>query len=273
MMSVEESLVVIITAKDEFGRLRDLRDDLVDYPQVLLVDDYSADGSPTAASEWGWDVRQRAYVGQADQLNWALSQLSSDQWALVIDSDELPCFTRAELVSEILFAKRAGMSAVALRRHNYFGRRLLRGGGFAPDWQVRVMSSELRYEVTPVHSHVVVDESRIRFSNLFLTHQTYNDVDHYIDKYAAFLALESRKPVGPSARPRYRRIRVLEDKVPFPAAARFFLDYVMRGGFRDGRFGFYSALWAGYRASIRRGARHMRNDEALSALARTFSRD
>ena len=258
-------ITILLTAQDEVSNLRELREHLGDALPVIVVDSGSTDGSlELAQATTGWRVVQHAYEGQAAQLNWALEHVVDTDWVFILDCDERLSAPPGELRRLVELADASGKIAVAFRRRNYFGKRWIRFGGLYPDWQVRLMRTHLRYEDRPVHGHVDVPEKSIYFADQELTHVSYTDPDHYIRKLAHFTVKEALPATAAaSSRPRYRRLRTASHRLPFPGLTRFIYAYVIRQGFRDGRVGFYLALWAGFRGSVARGAQYLRAQDDL----------
>ncbi len=130
-------IAVVLTLNEErhLPRCLDSLKGLVD--EVLVVDSFSTDDTVNIAEKMGARVLQHAFVNQAAQFNWALTQINSDiEWVLRIDADE---YLTPELSEEIrVYLPTAGVDVDGI----YFGRRiafqgrLIRYGGVFP---VRVL--------------------------------------------------------------------------------------------------------------------------------------
>ena len=105
--------------------------------EIVVVDCFSTDATLAIARSHGARVLQRAWVNQAVQFNWALTQLDPEtDWVLRIDADEV---LTPGLVAEIqarlpLFGPE--IAGVHCGRRMTFQGRLIRHGGVFP---VRVL--------------------------------------------------------------------------------------------------------------------------------------
>lgn len=255
-------ITVVITAHNAESDLRDLLSSLSRADDVIVVlDTRTTDCSMEVAEGFpNTRVYQRQYRSQSDQLNWVLDSMHSNPWVLVLDVDERIDADWDAVRSLVARALKNSHRGVALRRMNYFGEKWLKHGGFWPDWQVRLFRRDLRYEPSPIHSHVEIAQQDILFArDVVLRHAAYVDVDHYLAKLVGYVRSEAELIDGRSAsfRPRFRRLRLAYDHLPFRSLVRFAYMYFVRLGFLDGWIGFYVALWSAQKDTMISGRRRL----------------
>jgi glycosyltransferase involved in cell wall biosynthesis len=159
-----------------------------------------------------------------------------NHWILALDADEqVTPELRASLAR---LCGRATQSAAAhtayrIRSRNWHLGRELRHGPWGRDWKVRVFSRDRRYTAAKVHENLAgLDE--VGALDGTLLHRPYRDLPHQIVKIAKYA-----KWAAEDMRSRGRHGSVI-DMLTRPAW-RFFRDYFIYSGWRDGRAGFVVA--------------------------------
>jgi glycosyltransferase involved in cell wall biosynthesis len=113
--------------------LRQLTDD------VVVFDSGSIDATRDIATSGGARVESRAFDGYATQRNAALGLPNLAAWVLFLDADErLSLAGAAEMQQQVADAG-DDVAAFAFPRRNVFFGRTLRGGGWSPDYQTRLL--------------------------------------------------------------------------------------------------------------------------------------
>lgn len=101
--------------------------------EIIVVDSGSTDNTLELAAQA--KIFKRKLVSFAAQRNFGLAQAKSP-WVLMIDSDER---VSADLAREIKTVIKSGSdSAYRFKRLNYFFGRVMKHGGYWPDWQTRL---------------------------------------------------------------------------------------------------------------------------------------
>jgi glycosyltransferase involved in cell wall biosynthesis len=238
--------------------------------EVVVVDSGSTDRTVQLARAAGAEIVRFDYTSQGPKKKaWALRRLElRNDWVLVLDADER---VTNELRTQIEAAIEASdADGYYVDRELVFMGRSLRC--FRPNWNLRFFKKGRgRVEDlglhdlsgtgdNEIHEHIVL-EGKVGYLRSPLLHDDYRGLTAWLDrhnKYATWEAHLYRKlrkepiGVGPIELLRlgpFERKRVLRRiwvRLPFRPALRFFVWYVLRRGFLDGRAGFVFCVLMSY---------------------------
>lgn len=201
---------------------------------LVVVDSGSRDATPAIAAAGGARVVQHPFENYSRQRQFALSQAAT-RWVLFVDADErVPPALAGAVRAAVDAAARAGASAPAgywLPRANHFWGRRLRGGGWWPDLQLRLLDRDrARYDPErAVHEVAQLDGPAGRLEAP-LVHLNYASWSEFRAKQRAYADLDARRRTAEGWRFRARQY------VGQPL--RVFLDrFVRQQGWRDGALG------------------------------------
>jgi (heptosyl)LPS beta-1,4-glucosyltransferase len=198
---------------------------------IVLLDSRTQDATATIAERLGARVVPEVWRGFPAQRNRALD-LCRSEWILFIDADER---LSPELRDEIAGLVQATPAAVGywIPRYNYFFGKALRGGGWYPDKQLRLLRRDAaRYdEMHLVHESATLqgDAGSLREH---LIHLNIERLDELWYKQSRYALAEARTLQHQGRRSRWRNF------VGGPAR-EFWRRYVRLGGWRDGRLGLF----------------------------------
>jgi glycosyltransferase involved in cell wall biosynthesis len=267
---VSAPLTVILPVKNEEKNLPDALASVAWADEVIVVDSNSADRTVELARAAGAEVVQFDHVpGGPKKKAWALATLAPrNDWLLLLDADErVPDELRAEIERAVAAADKIGYY---VDRELVFMGRTLRC--FSPNWNMRLFRrgrgeiEDLELHDVPgtgdneIHEHVAVDGST-GFLRTPLRHDDYRGLTAWLNRHNRYATWEAhlyrkfrREPIGVGpigflrldAFQRKRVLRRLWVRMPFRPPIRFFVWYVGRGGFRDGREGFVFCVLMSY---------------------------
>ena len=257
-------LTIILTLDEEIHIERCVRSALPLGP-VFVVDCGSRDRTVDIAREAGATVVSHPWEGHARQKNWAMDHVTVDStWFLFVDADE---FLTPALRSELKrAASRPGVDGYLLTSENIFMGRTLRRAYWHPRLLRMFRRGRGRWEDRSVHEYAIV-HGRIDVIRPVLPHENLKGIDPFLERHVRYARLEAGEMDRAAARgagrivmsdliggPATRR-RALKTKVwyrlPARPAIRFLWNYLIRGGFLDGRQGLvYAQLIAAYEAMI-----------------------
>lgn len=231
-----EHISVTILVKNVGEHLRETLKSLADFREVLVLDTGSTDNTIEIAKEFP-NVRLQAadFKGFGETHNYA-SSLTSNDWILSIDGDEV---LTKELVDEISKLKLQNDSVYAISRHNYFNGKHIKGcSGWYPDWIVRLYNRKVT-SFTPIPVHEKIQDKGfkiIRLKNPFL-HTPYRTISDFLNKmqlYSNLFAVQNSE----------------KKSSLFKALSHgfyaFFKSYFLKRGIFQGKEGFIISLYNGH---------------------------
>jgi glycosyltransferase involved in cell wall biosynthesis len=225
--------------------------DLAD--EIVFLDSGSTDRTVEIAKSFGVRFYHQDWLGYAEQKNKAID-LATGEWILSLDADEV--LTPA-LVAEIRDLLQRGVpaeiSGFKIPRVLYIGDTPVRGGGFYPDAQLRLIrKSQGRFQPRIIHESIKV-EGQVRQLKNDMLHYAYRDVDQFaqtMDHYARLSAQHYLEHENTA----WRRSRLNEILNP---AWTFFYRQVVRGGWLQGALCWrLNVIYAGY---VRKKVKHLRD--------------
>ena len=196
--------------------------------EIIVVDSESTDDTVAIARRFTDHVIVRPWPGYIAQKNFAADQATHD-WIFSLDADER---VTPELAAEITTALAKGPSAAGYRvpRVTFHLGRWIRSTDWYPDYQLRLYDRRrARWAGKYVHESVKADGA-VEYLRSELQHFAYRDVAHHLETMDRYTTLAAKQMFEEG-----RRAGFLSLMVHPPAA--FFRNYVLRGGFRDGKAG------------------------------------
>jgi glycosyltransferase involved in cell wall biosynthesis len=242
--------------------------------ELVVVDSKSTDKTIPMAQAMGADVYQFFYdrsTGWPKKKNWALECVPwKNEWVMILDADEYMTPELAQEIKRVVegswkpegkFAQAGCGDGYWVNRRFMFMGRWIRGCGFYPSWNVRLLKHKLgRYERigtlgdtgsgdNEVHEHIVLSTGRAGYlSNEFL-HYAYPDLSIWVEKHNRYTtweahAMEAKDEGAVRARifgepiERRRWLKAKARKLPFRPTLRFLYSFFAQRGFLDGYAGF-----------------------------------
>lgn len=227
-------LVAIILTLDEAAHIEACIESLSWVDRVLVFDSYSSDDTVSLARGAGAEVKQHAFTNFAEQRNAALAAVETD-WVFFVDADERGTAALAEEIERVI-EERPEMGWY-VPRHNYIFGRLTRGGGWYPDYQLRLFRHGRVHYRRPVHEVAEVAGEIGTLQNTLL-HYNYRDVAHFHQVQRSYTRYEARilQKQGTTPRP----------YTPYTQPLRhFWWRFFRLKGYRDG---FHGLRLSGYMA-------------------------
>ncbi|HPD40981.1 MAG TPA: glycosyltransferase family 2 protein [Anaerolineae bacterium] len=237
-----ELLAAILTRNEE-RNIRACIESVAWTDAVLVVDCFSADATIALAQAAGARVIQHPWENYSAQRNVALAEARSAgyaaKWVLFIDADER---ATPELGAEIRQVIAAGTEVGWwIPRHNYIFGHLMRGTGWWPDYQLRLLRPDhATYDPQrAVHEEALLDGEAGRLQQP-LIHYNYDTLEQFHAKQRRYTAYDveilRQKGVRPHAYTPYTQV-----------IRHFWWRFVTLQGWRDGLYGVrLSALMAYY---------------------------
>jgi len=200
---------------------------------VVVWDSGSSDDTVDRARRAGALVVQRPFDHYAGQRQAALDAIDAE-WILFVDADERVTPALMEEIRTV--TGQEGVAGGWIPRRNWIVGHEVRGGGFAPDEQLRLLRrGKARYAPErQVHEIVDLDGEAVHLRQP-LIHYNYLTWEQFDRKQRSYAAYEARILASRGVRPRPHNF-VLQP------LREFRRRYITLGGWRDGWFGLRLAL-------------------------------
>ena len=215
--------------------------------EIVVVDSESTDATREIAAACGARVITNPWPGFGAQKQFAANRATHD-WIFSLDADERVSDQLKQSI-EVLKHDRRGQESdgYVIARRTYYQGRWIRGGGWYPDYQLRLFNrTKGRWKQRHIHESVSMDSgARVRELGGDLLHYTSPNAAHHhrmIGERYAPLAAQQMFEEG-------RRTSALGVASAGPAA--FVRSFVLKGGWRDGFAGFTIASFAGHHAFLK----------------------
>ncbi len=259
--SPSPTITAVILTRNEACHIPDCLASVAWADRRFVVDSGSTDGTAGLARAAGADVVVRPFRNFADQRNAAIA-LVRTPWVLFVDADERVTPALADEIRRVIAQDEAtSPSGYWIPRRNYIFGHLTHGGGWWPDYQLRLFRAD-RAHYDPeraVHELIVLDGPAGHLTEPFI-HYNYRSVAQFHAKQASYTSYDAGilHATGARARPHNFVLQPLRE---------FRRRFITLHGYRDGLHGLRMAgLMAYYEyvkyAKLRRLAGEGRNDSA-----------
>jgi glycosyltransferase involved in cell wall biosynthesis len=230
-------VTVTVITKNEADALADALRSVAWADEIIVVDAESTDGTVDIARQFTDRVYVRPWNGYVDQKNHAAS-LATNNWIVSLDADERVTPALAEEIRLLLATEPASHGYRMPRVSSYFGR-WIRTTDMYPDYQLRLYDRRhARFDGKYVHESVRADGA-VGYLKNELEHHPYRDLSEHLIRMDRYTTLAARQ-----MHEQGRRATVLGLLI-HPRLA-FFRNYVLKGGFRDGKAGLVISLVNSY---------------------------
>jgi glycosyltransferase involved in cell wall biosynthesis len=215
--------------------------------EIVVVDSGSTDKTREIAEACGARVINNDWPGFAAQKQFAVEQAAHD-WIFSLDADER---VSEELKASLDVLREMpdglGVDCYRIARRSFYQGRWIKGGGWYPDWQVRLFrKSRGHWGARQIHESVQMDSgARTGVLGGDILHYSVKDSAHHhrmIGERYAPLAAQQMFEEG-------RRTSRL--KIAAAAPSAFIGSYILKGGFRDGLAGLTIASFAAHHAFLK----------------------
>ena len=240
-------LTATIITLNEAANIRDACESAAWADEIIVVDSGSTDETCEIAASCGARVIKNEWPGFAAQKQFAV-EFATQEWILSLDADER---VSPQLKTEIERLKTKPDAQLAdgylIPRRSFYQDRWIKGGGWYPDWQLRLFrKSSGNWEPRLIHESVKMKPgSRIERLSSDILHYSVRDAAHHhrmIGERYAPLAAAQMLAEGRSTSP---------VKIAIAAPAAFIRSFVLKGGFRDGVAGLTIASFAAHHAFLK----------------------
>ena len=215
--------------------------------EILVVDSGSSDETCAIAAACNARVLTNSWPGFSKQKQFAVDHASYD-WIFSLDADERVSPQLKASIREVVSLNNPQMAdGFRVARRAFYMGRWIRGGGWYPDYQLRLFDRRRgRWNDRIIHESVAMDEgARVTTLSGVLLHYSMTSPEHHrqmIDERYAPLGAAQMHREG-------KRASALKRVAAGPSA--FVRSYLLKGGFRDGAAGLMIARMAAHNAALK----------------------
>ncbi|MCL4833931.1 MAG: glycosyltransferase family 2 protein [Caldilineaceae bacterium] len=227
-------LTAVILTRNEAKHITTCIATLLPWADAVVVwDSGSTDATCDLAHLAGALVVQRPFDDYARQRQAALNTIASE-WILFVDADERATPELAAEVGRVI--QEPDIAGYWIPRRNFIVGHEMRGGGFTPDYQLRLLrSAKAHYDLTrEVHEIVQLDGAEGYLSQP-LIHLNYVDWAQFHRKQIGYARYEAHILAQRGIRPQAHNF-VLQP------LREFYRRFISLAGWRDGLHGLRLAL-------------------------------
>lgn len=227
--------------------------------EIFVIDSFSKDRTVEIAKELGVKVYQHPFENQARQFNWAINNcpISSD-WIWRVDADEYVEPSLAKKVAASLLDVSPDVNGIYVNKKIVFMGRPLLHGGWYPAQQIKIIrkgygASEDKW----MDEHLIIFSGRTISIDGDQTDENLNDLSWWTQKHNNYSNREAinmllmeygmddqNKEVQPkfwgtgAERKRWLKMKYVKAPLFLRPFINFFIRYILKAGFLDGRQGF-----------------------------------
>jgi glycosyltransferase involved in cell wall biosynthesis len=236
----------LITFNEETN-IREACESLSWADEIIVVDSESTDQTRAIAAASGARVITKSWAGFGAQKQFAVEQAAND-WIFSLDADER---VSPELRASIHKLQNALDPELAdgyrIARRSFYQGRWIKGGGWYPDWQLRLFrKSRGEWKQRHIHESVTMaaDARTDKLAGDILHYSVKDSAHHHrmIGERYAPLAAQQMFEAG-------RRTSPVTIASAAPGA--FLQSFILKGGFRDGLAGLTIASFAAHHAFLK----------------------
>lgn len=219
---------VAIICKNEENYIEDCLKSILFADDIVVVDSESSDNTVEICKKYTDKIFIKKWVGFKAQREFAIENTKHD-WVLVLDADERCSVELKEEIISYLKSDNIGFNGFKLPRKNFFLGKWIKHGGWYPGYQYRFFNKKYATITDRLVHEGFEIKGNIGIMKGDILHYTVNSISEYMTKVNHYSTLQAREKVN-------KRTVKFKDLLLRPIAA-FFVQFFIRGGFKDGIHG------------------------------------
>ena len=237
--------VVIITYNEERNIERCLKSvkDIAD--EIVVVDSLSDDKTKLICERYNAHFLENKFPGHIEQKNFGMDKAAFNT-ILSLDADEALSNTLRKSIQEIKNKDTGQTVAFSMNRKTNYCGQWINHSGWYPDRKIRLWNRQYgRWGGINPHDKIVLSgEVKVIQLTGDLLHYSFYSIEEHITQINKFTTISAKAMKD-------RNKNIVFVKMLFSPLVRFIRDYVFKGGFRDGLFGFIICKNSAYSRFLR----------------------
>lgn len=258
---------IILTYNEEKHIARCIKS-LVDFcGEVWVVDSFSTDRTLEIAEGLGAKTVKHPFENQAQQFNWAIRNCEIEaDWLWRVDADEYISADLGRKVTEVIATCEADVNGIYVNKRIVFHGRALKHGGWYPAPQIKVIRRGFgESENKVMDEHLIITSGRTVAVDGDQTDENLNDLTWWTEKHNRYASREAVNMLlmqygmdedaasvaarffgNDAERKRWLKVRYARLPLFLRPFLYFFVRYVLKLGFLDGKEGFVWYVLQGF---------------------------
>ena len=258
---------VILTFNEEKHIERCIRSMATFAKEIWVIDSYSTDHTLEIAERLGAKTIKHPFENQAQQFNWAIKNCDiQGDWIWRVDADEYISEECGRKVTDAIEHCESDVNGIYVNKAIVFQGRKLKHGGWYPAPQIKIIRKGFgESENKVMDEHLIVTSGKTIYVDGDQTDENLNDLTWWSDKHNKYASREAinmlmmqyemdadsegvaAKIFGNDAeRKRWLKIRYARMPLFLRPFLYFFIRYVLKLGFLDGKQGFIWYILQGF---------------------------
>lgn len=259
MQRKDRIAAVILTKDEELHIGRCIRFLLPFCSEIWVIDSFSTDHTEEIAKGLGAQFVQHPFENQAQQFNWGIDHLDiRADWIWRVDADEVVSAELGQKVCEAVATCPDDVNGIYVNKAIVFQGRKLKHGGWYPAPQIKIIRKGYgRSENKVMDEHLIITSGRTICVDGDQTDENLHDLTWWTEKHNRYATREAEnmlrmrygldedgngvqpKLFGNDAeRKRWLKLRYARMPLYVRPFLYFFVRYILKLGFLDGKRGF-----------------------------------
>lgn len=242
--TLKPTIAAVILTKNEEDEIEKCLKSLSWVDKIFVIDSGSTDKTVSIAKSYHATSIVHDFKNYADQRNFALTQVASFDWVLMVDADET---VERDLAHELQsFAKDIYLDGVNIVRKNYILGKWIAHTDWYPDYRLIFFRPKMMqykgsvHEVaTPMKGNGIVGQAKGA-----IVHHNYDTIAEFVEKNLITYPLQYAKMLD-SEKVRFSAGSLLEKPID-----EFMRRFFLAEGYKDGMHGLILSLLMGAQALV-----------------------
>ena len=235
--------------------------------EIWVIDSFSTDKTLAIAEKLGAKIIKHSFKNQAQQFNWAIRNCNiSGEWIWRVDADEYISDDLGQKVCEAIKTCKEDVNGIYVNKAIIFQGRKLKYGGWYPAPQIKIIRKGFgESENKVMDEHLIINSGQTIYVNGDQTDENLNDLTWWSDKHNKYASREAINMLmmqyemdagaeevtanffgNDDERKRWLKIRYARMPLFLRPFIYFFVRYILKLGFLDGKQGFIWHVLQGF---------------------------